>query len=104
MSHKFKLFLSFFLLSFSGFFWVNYSLVNGRVLAETSTQEKSSTQDIPETSNQKKSSTQNIPKTSNQKKSSTQKTFDKLREIIFNIKFYQPSPSVPQRRGGGTCR
>ncbi|NEQ35304.1 MAG: hypothetical protein F6K40_02870 [Okeania sp. SIO3I5] len=46
MSHKFKSFLFFFLLLFSVSFWVNYYPLSGRLLAETSTQEKSSTQKI----------------------------------------------------------
>ncbi|MEM8778374.1 MAG: hypothetical protein AAGF26_05770 [Cyanobacteria bacterium P01_G01_bin.49] len=70
MSHKFNSFLSFFLISFSGFFWVNYYPVSGRVFAETSTQEKSSTQNI----------------------------VVKLWEVIFNAKANQPP--VSKKPGG----
>ncbi|MDY7004650.1 MAG: hypothetical protein SWX82_12000 [Cyanobacteriota bacterium] len=76
MSHKFKLFLSFFLLSFSGFFWLNYSPINGRLLAETSTQKKSSTQNI----------------------------FGKLREVIYKAKAKQPPSSPPVRKTQGGSR
>ncbi|MEM1167518.1 MAG: hypothetical protein AAGJ08_00105 [Cyanobacteria bacterium P01_H01_bin.35] len=72
MGYKFQSFLSFFLLSFSGFLWVNYYLLVSQVNAKIIAQSPPSSQSI----------------------------LEQLREGIFNTKNELPEPPYGESEGG----